>query len=203
MAYIFGFWIADGNMAKNRNTISFASKDYDLIIMIKSLLKSEHKISKYNNAFLLPITNKTIYNDLIKLGGIPAKSLIIQFPEVPDKYLSHFIRGFLDDDGGFYIKKNGKYKYLTAAFTGNIDFLTALKNKIKENIDIDSASFNISHRNEPNHNQRIYYLSYLNKKAIALGDYLYQGSENLRLERKFKIYEKMKEEMVKKLEGRI
>ena len=192
MAYIFGFWIADGNMLENRNTISFASNDHDILNIIKSLLKSEHKISLHNNGFQLQIENKIIYDDLLKLGGIPRKSLIIKFPNVPTEYLSHFIRGEFDGDGSFYIhvdrRRIPNYKYLNSSFAGNIDFLTILKDKIKENANIVPTG--LYHLN--NCDQRIYQLIYNNKKAIALGDYIYKDSENLRLDRKYKIYKNMK-----------
>ena len=198
MAYIFGFWIADGNMGRNNNKISFSSSDYDLIKMIKFTLNSGHKIGNWNNNFQLTIYNRTMHNDLLKLGGTPAKSLTIQFPEVPVKYLSHFIRGYLDGDGSFFVKKINKRKdkYLASNFVGNIDFLTVLKDRIKENANIDLTSFCIPNKNC---NQRIYSLQYFGKKAIALGDYIYQDSENLRLERKYKIYNKMKREYLEKL----
>ena len=201
MAYIFGLWIADGNMYEKYKSFSFVSKDYDLINLIKSKLKSEHKVSRCNNAFQLNIHNKIIYNDLLKLGGVPAKSLVIQFPNVPYEYLSHFIRGEFDGDGSFFIhidkRRTSNYKYLGSNFTGNIDFLTILKKKIKENIDIDPTGFCIADRK--NSNRRIYHLTYSNKKALSLGNYIYQDSENLRLERKFEIYEQMKNEYLKKL----
>ena len=196
MAYVFGFWIADGNMGRNNYRISFDSKDYYLLNTIKSILNSDHKIPKNRNAFQLLICNKIMYNDLLKLGGIPAKSLIIQFPEVPAEYLSHFIRGYFDGDGSFYIYKMKKYKYLGSNFCGNIDFLTILKYHLKENINIDPTGFCIANKN---YNPRIYLLEYFGKKAIALGDYIYQNSENLRLERKFEIYDQMKNRYLKKL----
>ena len=196
MAYIFGFWIADGNMLEKRNSISFASKDYDLLEIIKSNLKSEHKIGKLGSGFQLQISNKILYNDLFNRGGIPKKSLTIQFPEVPDKYLSHFIRGYLDGDGGFCIKKDRKYRYLRSYFCGNINFLSGLKDKIKENANIDSTSFRPANKS---YNQRIYNIEYFGKKAIALGDFIYQDSKNLCLERKFKIYDKMKKLNIIKL----
>ena len=201
MAYIFGFWIADGNMGKNNNKISFASKDYDLISMIKHILKSDHKLYEdKNNVFHLSFNNKIIYDDLIKLGGIPIKSLIIQFPEIPEEYLSHFIRGEFDGDGCNYIYKDKRgtsnNKYLISNFIGNVDFLSTLKDKIKEHAGIETGKLYWNKRC----NSRIKELRYRGKNAIALGDYMFKDSENLRLERKFKIYNKMKKEHIKKLE---
>ena len=186
MVYVFGYWIADGNMSKFGNTISFASNDHDLLLMIKNVFKSDHKIGNSNNGFYFQFRNNTLYEDLLKLGGIPRKSLTIKFPYVPNEYLPHFIRGYLDGDGGFY---NDNKNYLRASFTGNIDFLTVLKEKITEHVDINTKSFYILHKNELNRSQKIYRLSYNGKPAIALGQYIYQNSENLRLDRKFNIFD--------------
>lgn len=202
MAYTFGFWIADGYMGKNNNNVSFCSKDYTLLEMIKSNLGSEHKIGKDHSAFQLQICSKIIYDDLLKIGGVPAKSLIIQFPEVPDEYSSHFIRGEFDGDGCNYImtdkRRTPNYRYLKSNFTGNIDFLTGMKDKIKKNTGIDPTGL----YHCTNGNKRIYRLEYIGEKAILLGNYIYQESENLRLERKYNIYKKMKNEYLKKLENK-
>ena len=193
MAYIFGFWVADGCMT-NGNSISFANNDLEIIQLIKFLLDSKHKINNYNNSFKLEFRNNVIYDNLLKLGGTPRKSLTIQFPEVPDECLSHFIRGEFDGDGCFYIFQN---KYLNANFVGNVDFLTVLKDKIKEQANLDSTGF----YSFKNCNPRIRQLIYNGKKGILLGDYMYRNSENLRLERKFKIYNQMKKEYIKRLEN--
>ena len=185
-------------MFYENNKISFASKDYDLLETIKSNLNSRHKISKCNGHFQLQINNKTLYNDLLKRGGTPRKSLTIQFPEVPEGFLSDFIRGYLDGDGSNFIhidNRGNGYRYLVTSFVGNIDFLIVLKDKIEELANINATS--LCH--VTNCDSRIYQLTYFNKKAIALGNYIYKDSENLRLERKFKIYDQMKKEYLKKL----
>ena len=195
MAWTFGYWIADGWMSRNKNIISFSSNDHDLLEIVKSNLKSEHKIYKNGEkCYQLTINNRIIYNDLLKLGGIPLKSLTIKFPDVPNEFLPHFIRGYLDGDGCNHIDKN---KYLRSSFAGNIDFLTSLKSKIKEYANIDATNLNSLGKKC---NPRIRSLGYNGKKAIALGNYIYQDSENLRLERKFKKYDEVKKEHIKKLE---
>ena len=187
MAWTFGLWIADGNMAKNNNRIGFSSNDYNMLEIVKYNLKSEHKIEKHGeNGYQLRFSNKIMYDDLIKLGGIPRKSLTIQFPEVPDEFLPHLIRGYLDGDGGNYIREN---KYLITSFTGNIDFLSSLKDKIREYAGFETCKL---YPCGEKCNPRIKQLRYNGKKAIKLCDYIYQDSENLRLERKFEKYDQMK-----------
>ena len=201
MAYIFGFWIADGNMWEKNYSISFGSNDYYLLEIIKSNLESGHKIRKNGEkGYQLAFSNKIMYNDLLKLGGIPAKSLTIQFPEVPDEFLHHFIRGEFDGDGCNYIhidrRRIHNNRSLRSVFIGNVDFLTVLKEKIKEHINIDVNKL----YSMKNHNLRTKRLEYYDKKAIALCKYIYKESENLRLERKFEIYDQMKKEYIKELE---
>ena len=128
------------------------------------------------------------------MGGTPRKSLTIQFPEVPNEFLSDFIRGYLDGDGSNFIIQN---KYLGTSFVGNVDFLTVLKNKIKEYADIETGKLTDC---DKRCNSRVRQLRYNGKKALALCDYIYQKSENLRLERKFNVYDQMKKEYIKRLE---
>ena len=195
MAWVFGFWIADGWMSGKNNCISFASNDFELLEIIKSDLKSEHKISKsHEKGYQLQINNKTLHDDLLKLGGITRKSLTIQFPDVPNEFLPDFIRGYLDGDGSNYIHRNGKYRYLATSFVGNVDFLTNLKDKIEEYVNIETGKLSSCGKKC---NSRIKKLQYNGKKAKSLCDYIYQNSENYRLERKFEKYDQMKKECLK------
>lgn len=110
MAYVLGYIYADGSLDDSSymrgKYIQIASTDEDSIQRIKKWLDSEHKINiKRSNfiggkiCFILRIGSHKIYNDLFKLGLYPNKSLTINFPKVPKKYLGHFIRGYFDGDG--------------------------------------------------------------------------------------------------------
>ena len=49
-----------------------------------------------------------MYEDLIKLGCVPNKSLTVKFPteeQVPKEFLSSFILGLIDGDGSIGIYK--------------------------------------------------------------------------------------------------
>jgi len=106
MAYVLGFFVADGNMIKNKrgaHFIAFYRTDKDIIEKIKFLLKSSHKISakdrrienpKWKLAYQLQIGSKEVFDDLTKLGMTPNKSLTIRMPKVPIQFLSHFLRGY-------------------------------------------------------------------------------------------------------------
>jgi len=77
-----------------------------------------------------------MYSDLINLGLHPRKSLTINLPDVPKRYMSHFIRGYFDGDGciNLYRNKNRKGTRLTTIFvSGSKNFLISLNNFLKEN----------------------------------------------------------------------
>ena len=149
MAYVLGFFTADGNMIKNKRGAHFISievTDKDILEKIKKVIGSNHKIGvrarefPEKDAYRLQIGSKKIFNDLIKLGLTPNKSKIIDLPRVPDKYFSDFVRGYFDGDGnvscGVYNRKDRKSKnYLFGSrFTsGSRIFLESLLKKLKEN----------------------------------------------------------------------
>ena len=104
MAYVLGYIYADGSLDDSPymrgKYITIASIDKDSILRIKKWLSSEHTIKETRSHFtgskicyVLRIGSYKIYNDLLKLGLYPKKSLVIDFPKVPKKYLNHFTRG--------------------------------------------------------------------------------------------------------------
>jgi DNA-binding CsgD family transcriptional regulator len=95
MAYILGFFAADGCVDKEIASIYFSQKKKKILEDIREELKSNHpfKQNPYTGVYTLGINSKIMKNDLMNLHGIkPNKSLNLQFPSIPDAYLSHFIR---------------------------------------------------------------------------------------------------------------
>ena len=86
------------------------------------------------------ITNKKIYEDLIKLGCGHRKSLTLKFPsenQVPSYLLNHFVRGFFDGDGSVNFTINKKYGYIQwiVTFTSSLEFNLDLQQKLAHRID--------------------------------------------------------------------
>jgi len=150
MAYVLGFFAADGNMMKSKrgnHYISFYSCDRDIIESIKVLMDCEHKIyskplryKHHKPCYQIQIGSKEIFNDLVKLGFTPNKSLTIKFPNIPEAYLRDFIRGYFDGDGhastGFYIRKDRsskipKHILFTGFTSGSRSFLKSLHDILK------------------------------------------------------------------------
>lgn len=136
MAYVLGFWFADGYMRHEKSyRVIFTSKDYCLLLQIRKCLRSNHPIyrRKDQTGDQLILFSKPIYLKLLNLGGKRCKSKIMRFPRVPRIYLSDFIRGYFDGDGSvFYVNyistKNHKpRRELRSNFTsGSRQFLGKL-----------------------------------------------------------------------------
>lgn len=137
MAYVLGFWFADGYMRKEKSyRVTFSGKDRDIFIEICQSLNSNHPIRLTNNednCYFISFCSKKLYDDLIKLGGLRRKSKIIDFPNVPKKFLPDFIRGYFDGDGSVFFveyvrtKDKRRTRELRTNFTsGSPNFLESL-----------------------------------------------------------------------------
>ena len=113
MAYVLGYWYADGSMylSERGSYLNVTSTDRDTIFKIKRWLNSQHIIreeksvwSNRKNRFVLRIGNRRLYDSLLKLGLYPSKSLTIKLPYIPSEFLSHFARGYFDGDGCVFLE---------------------------------------------------------------------------------------------------
>lgn len=114
MAYVLGFFAADGNMIKNQrgaHFIAFYSNDRILLEKVRTALSSGHKIgrktypSPCRTGYQLQIGSKGMFADLQLLGLRPAKSKTLRLPLIPVRFHSDFIRGYFDGDGCVYFKR--------------------------------------------------------------------------------------------------
>ena len=147
-AYWLGFLYADGSVTtcgKYEVKLSLAYKDLEHVKKFASfVLKNGNgqelvhpytakiKGEEYPSAKVI-VTNKRIVNDLITLGCIPDKSLVLTFPnqsQVPQHLVRHFIRGYFDGDGSIYRVKNQKNN-VCVSFVGTQLFLQSVINTLK------------------------------------------------------------------------
>lgn len=112
MSYVLGFFMADGSLDVNQRGSHYFSIqicDKDLLENIQKALGSNHKISfkkgvgNQNNRYRLQVGSKEMCNDLRNLGVCEKKTYNMKLPDVPNKYLSHFIRGYFDGDGNVWV----------------------------------------------------------------------------------------------------
>ena len=186
MAYVLGFWFADGSMRKSRSyKIGFYSEDLDLLEQIRRTIDSTHPIVKNTDgSYRFIVFSKKMYNNLLNIGGFPNKSLKIKFPKVPKKYLADFIRGYFDGDGSvFYTNynstKDGKPRTeLRSNFTsGSQQFLEKLRDQL-------STLLGLSSRKVVNYERTTWKLGYGTKDTISLLKFLYHPSYKVGMKRK-------------------
>lgn len=145
MAYTLGLICADGNITQpengNRLSIALHKNDAHLIKDIYLSMNSTHKVNycKDINMVTLCIENKHIYNDLMKLGIIPAKSKTLGDIKVPEKYIADFLRGVLDGDGS--VSTKGKRAKIGTASKEFADCMVNMLNEIK----VDHKLYNDSY----------------------------------------------------------
>jgi hypothetical protein len=145
--YLLGVFLTDGCMKKDR--VCLSSKDKEWLEDIKNLICPSLPIVKDGkNCYRIAIYNKEIRQWLTNNKCIPNKSLILEFPNIPEQYLPDFIRGCIDGDGSIshkqykrYRNKNGKpYLFYSTHYT-----LTSASKAFINEFDKILQSKNIDH----------------------------------------------------------
>lgn len=193
-AYWLGFLYADGNVYKTTISISLKGEDIGHLEKFKAFLKSEHPIMKLKSKCAIStnpdkildvckimITSKKLSNDLINLGCVRKKSLILKFPSedmVPRHLMKHFIRGYFDGDGSIAIDKS-KTHSLVFQVTGTYEVLLGIKEHylIKSNIRKVGNIYDLRCKG--------------NIKALSIFDDMYNDC-TVYLDRKYNIYKDFK-----------
>lgn len=199
MAYVLGFFAADGYITINKRGGQYWSMDIGdkiLINKIKKTIQSEHKVSiRRRNAgryttYRLQIGSIEMCNDLINLGYRENKTHNLSVPNVPREYFSDFVRGYFDGDGNVWsgiMHKSGKTHTLTiqTVFTScSLGFLGKMK-IILETFDIKRGVLKKGRGD-------YYRLTYSVNSSLKLYDFMYNGldASKLFLKRKKDVFEK-------------
>jgi len=185
MSYVLGFIYADGNIHPH-GALTMYQKEKEILDKIKVFMKSEHTIKRYKNnknyLYHLMIGNKKIVKDLDRLGVKKNKSLIIEFPNIPDNFVNHFVRGYFDGDGSIYRKGGG---WTFSLVSGSKRFIQQLKNKLEEYGVTEKVIYKFT-------NAEAFYFKYGGKlDIIKLYAFLYDTyslEHELYLKRKYEIF---------------
>lgn len=186
MAYILGYIFTDGNInwepekSYRSLTITASGKDMHHLERIRKIMKSTKELlySKNTKSYRLIVNSKTICMDLMKFGLTPKKSLSVKFPKIPEKFLSHFIRGIIDGDGNVrYVKRKRSPYFEITISSGSESFLKGMATKLSS-IGIDGRV----------RKQNVFILQYSCRRGLNLAKWIYKD-KNLCLDRKFQQYE--------------
>jgi hypothetical protein len=190
-AYILGWIISDGYV--NKYKLTFCIKDLEILEKIKSIMKSDHKITnstyydkrtdKHYQRYFLQITSKKIVNSLNNLGIYQSKSFTVDLPNIPEHLYQHLIRGIFDGDGyiGVGVRKTGS---LIARFSMIVS--EKLYNKLEpifNNLGITFMEPSIVA--EKNNEKVLKIRVYRNSELLKFFNYIYGDGNVTKLERKY------------------
>ncbi len=197
MAYVLGFFAADGSMLENNrgaHYIEFHITDKKILEQMREAMGSNHKIKerkrdeKWKPIYRLQIGSKVFYEDLQKHGFTQAKSHTLKLPLVPKKYIADFVRGYFDGDGCVHFKqykvrgrKKPKWVFQTRFTSGSKNFLQDLHNLLK---DYGVARGFITKKN------RGHELVFSHRDGVALYRLMYNNTPRIYLKRKYNIFRK-------------
>lgn len=201
MAYVLGFFAADGSMIKNNrgaHFVEFQICDKETLEQIRLALGSDHKISirgpRSRNSrvsYRIQIGSKEIFEDLLKLGFTPNKTKTLTLPDIPKIFFGDFIRGYFDGDGNVYFKKHfakdrnkERWVFSTRFTSGAKSFLTNLHTALKSYGLKKGFILNKS-------NERGYELVFSHHDSLALYKLMYNNRAcSLEMKRKRKTFER-------------
>lgn len=168
--YLAGFIAADGCVKDRKSSsgvirpemsIGLSKEDKAFLEQLRQIMKAEVPIRNFivknskrnpewNDTWKsdLVITSKQMYDDLKRFNIVPRKSLTYTFPKWmkihPLKH--HFIRGYNDGDGSFYIPKlaEGKTtKQIYFSLRGTPLFLTDVRNIFEQECGLEEREKDI------------------------------------------------------------
>lgn len=203
MAYVLGFVYADGAVEDCRKSsrtcyLVLSNNDKDLLIQIRNVMLSNHvlyrrpernvtfrgKTYECKESFIIRVGNKKIYQDLLSFGLRPRKSLVIDLPEIPEKYFSFFLRGYFDGDGcvSVYSRRTGGKTIQVIFRSGSLKFLEKLNKTISRTLGINPKTIPFQ--------SNAFRLAFKANEAISICNLMYKDLKaSPFLKRKYKIYQ--------------
>jgi hypothetical protein len=198
-AYFLGYICADGcvTRGKRQSVIHFSCsiKDYDYMRLLRDNISPDSKISTltHNSTFGIQqlcrfnVCNSKAANQLIDLGVVPKKSLILKMPEIPNIMHRHFWRGYFDGDGSVSISKIKKPP-VYCQLVGTCEMMSSLQEIFKS---IHSNNCSVKKHSQTKNNT--YTLRYSGYVAISFLDWIYQDA-TIYLPRKYNKYLEYKQD---------
>lgn len=208
MAYVLGYIYSDGTIEDVRKSsrtcyLAITSVDYDILYKIRETLSSNHNLyinkqhvtifpgnRKYlcKQSYTLRIGSKSLFDELIKLGLTPRKSLTVKFPKIPIEFLKYFIRSYFDGNGSVMVStaKGRNMSSITTTFTcGSLRFLDKLNYLLNK--------YAVSRHKNIINGAHAYQLSYRKYDSLKILNYMYSDLNKAPfLNRKHNIYKAYK-----------
>ena len=201
MAYVLGFFAADGYITVNKRGGQFwciQITDKKLLYSIRKVVDSDHAISTRlrikdteKTQYRLQIGSIEMCDDLRKLGFTEGKTKSLAVPYIPKKYFSDFVRGYFDGDGNIwmgYVHKNSKNPTIVIK-----TMFTSCSHKFLEQLYIKLSTNGLQggclYQSKDNYSR----LQFSTKDSLKLYDFMYNShvqESGLFLKRKKSVFEK-------------
>ena len=189
-AYWLGFLYADGSVshykASKRVELGLKESDLEHLIKFTKFLQYNGKIHyrSKTKSYRVIFGCQKVHDDLIRLGCVEKKSLILLFPSesiVSDSLIRHFVRGYFDGDGSIsaYHNVRGDIRK-TVSLLGTKEFLTDLLCKLS----FSNTSIIKKCKNNDSNN---YYFQLGKNDSKRFLDYIYSDA-SVYLDRKYNLY---------------
>ena len=149
--------------------------------MVLKLIKSDAKIQerkavmtdkiRQGKIYFIHIADQKFINDLMGFGMIRNKNSSIKFPNIPEEFISHFIRGCWAGSGCIYFSKEGS---ITTKFTyGSLEFITHIEKELNKVGLRKRKIYQNKHSKAPS-----YYFTYATENSGKLYKYLYKDARS-------------------------
>lgn len=187
--YFLGFIASDGYISDDRIEICLNKKDAYMVENFRDMICPQKPvyIKPKTNSVKFTIHSKEIAKTFKEFFSLTTnnKHAEIKFPNIPNKYLKDFIRGYIDGDGSISKAKgkqivNGEkriYLGVRLRILGNYDFLKEMIELIRK--EIPNKTYSIIKRK----NENVYEVTYNFSVAEKILHWLYDDS-NIYLKRK-------------------
>lgn len=191
-AYVLGFLWADGHNCISNNTVvtRLQAGDRSILEKIKTCLQATHPVrdfsylskGKVRPYVIFSVVSRQISQDLLRLGMVPRKTYDSKWPSIPLELERHFIRGYFDGDGCWYINYRSRHFGGEVNFTSNKQFLVVMAEKIRIHTGLIFRPYN----------KQSLVCGGIAKGGkndmISFGQWIYKDAEGLYLERKYRKY---------------
>lgn len=183
-AYFLGYIAADGNVSGTQLRLELNKKDKIILDKLNKELHNNTKLQEHCDCLVLSCKSQKIVSDLSKYHIIPKKTFTVEFPQLSDEMMRHYIRGLIDGDGWTtkYKRKNKNFFSYSIGFCGNEQMVTSLRDFLVKKLNI--------------YNVKISYIGNIcqvlwssKSDIVKIRDYLYKDAE-VYLKRK---YDKIKD----------
>lgn len=201
MAYVLGFFAADGHITVNRRGGQFwciQITDKKLLEQIREAIQSEHKIStrvvreNESTLYRLQIGSIEMCEDLRRLGFSERKTKNLVVPNIPQKYFCDFVRGYFDGDGNVWVGVTHKDRK-TQGFAVQVAFTSCSKVFLVSILKI-LGRYGIKGGSIFQPKENCHRLQFGTRDTLQLYDFMYNHrcylEKSLFLERKKKMFER-------------